>query len=85
MDMFDLEINEFEKKIDEFLENFSTEELIKELINNGLIIDEYDNTNYYIEKVSNNKWVHKTKTSNAKTKIRKFFKKSKEIDLMEAA
>lgn len=85
MDIFDLNINEFEKKIDKLLENVSTEELMKELIENGLIIDEYDNTSYYIEEDTNNKWVHKVKTSNIKKKKRIFFKKNKEIDLLEAA
>lgn len=85
MDIFDLDISKFEKRIDELLENFSTKELVKELIENGLIINEYDNTSYYIEEEMNNKWVHKTKTSNIKKKRKLFFKKSKEINLLEAA
>lgn len=40
--MFDLEIKEFEKKLNELLESISEEELLEELIENGLVIDEYD-------------------------------------------
>lgn len=36
MDIFDLDIKEFEKKIDELLENMTDEELLKELQENGL-------------------------------------------------
>lgn len=38
MDIFDLNIKEFENKIDELLENMTDEELLKELVDNGLII-----------------------------------------------
>lgn len=85
MDIFDLDINEFEQKIDTLLETISADELVDELIENGLIIDEYDNTNYYIENDTNNKWVHKIETSTKKKKKRLFFKKNKEENLMEAA
>ncbi len=36
MDIFDLEIKEFEKKIDELLESISEEQLLEQLIRNGL-------------------------------------------------
>lgn len=36
MDIFDLDIKEFENKIDELLENMTDEELLKELQENGL-------------------------------------------------
>lgn len=38
MDIFDLDIKEFENKIDELLENMTDEELLKELFDNGLVI-----------------------------------------------
>lgn len=40
MDIFDLEIKEFEKKIDKLLGSISEDELLEELINNGLIKQE---------------------------------------------
>lgn len=36
MDIFDLDIKEFENKIDELLENMTDKELLKELQENGL-------------------------------------------------
>ena len=36
MDIFDLDIKEFENKIDELLENITDKELLKELQENGL-------------------------------------------------
>lgn len=36
MDIFDLDIKEFEKEIDKLLENMTDEELLKELQENGL-------------------------------------------------
>lgn len=36
MDIFDLDIKEFEREIDELLENMTDEELLKELQENGL-------------------------------------------------
>ena len=36
MDIFDLEIKEFEKKIDDLLESISEEQLLEQLIRNGL-------------------------------------------------
>ena len=59
MDIFDLDINEFERKVDELLENISQNDLLENLIKNGLEIEhvEYDigyninlkfkNNNYY--------------------------------------
>ena len=46
MDIFNLSTNEFEKKIDEILENISEDELFNELIKNGLIIDKDKNQGY---------------------------------------
>jgi len=84
MDVFDLEMEEFEKKVDELLENISEEELFQELLQNGLIIDEYENNEYYIEEDFNNIWVHKIKTSYLKEKINLLFKR-KIVNLSEAA
>lgn len=86
MDIFDLDMKEFEKKIDELLENMTDEELLKELVDNGLVIDEYDNEPYYIEDELNNEWVHIDRTSNNKHK-RKIFSKinKRKINLVEAA
>ena len=84
MDIFDLEIEEFEKEIDKLLENISEEELFQELLQNGLIIDEYENNGYYIEEDFNNIWVHKIKTSNLKEIINQLFKR-KIVNLSEAA
>lgn len=66
MDIFDLSIDELEKKIDEILEGYTEEELLKELIDNGLVINEYDSESYYIGNNYNNTWVHTTRTSNKK-------------------
>ncbi len=84
MDIFDLSMEEFEKKIDELLENISTEELFQELVQNGLIIDEYKNNAYYLEEDSNNVWVHKIRTSSLKEKIEMLLKRKK-VNLTEAA
>ena len=84
MDIFDLSIEEFEKKIDELLDNISEDELLEELIQNGLIIDEYEDEGYYIEKNYNNIWVHKTKTSNME-KILNLLNIIEKEDLLEAA
>ena len=81
MDIFDLEIKELEKKMDELLENISEDELLEELIDNGLMINVYDSKYHYIEDVSNNVWVHKKRTS----KKRLFFTKKEKIDLLGAA
>ena len=64
MDIFDLSIEEFEKKVDEILENISEEELMEKLIENGLEVDIYNNDGefYYIEDL-NNTWVHSDRTS----------------------
>lgn len=40
MNIFDLKIKEFEKKIDKLLENISEKELLQELIKCGLVIHE---------------------------------------------
>ncbi len=85
MDIFDLSIEEFEKRIDELLENISEDELLDELIKNGLVIDEYDDEGYYIEEDINNVWVHKIRTGNIKEKIGLLFHNRKKVDLMEAA
>ena len=84
MDIFNLSIEEFEKKVDELLDNISAEELYQELLQNGLIIDEYENSGYYIEEDYNNVWVHKIQTSNIKEKLNSLLKR-KIIDLPEAA
>lgn len=42
MEIFDLSIEKFEKKIDKLLENISENKLLDELIKNGLVIDEND-------------------------------------------
>lgn len=66
MDIFDLNIEEFEKEIDKLLSSISEDELLEELIQSGLIIDEYEDEEYYIEEDYNNIWVHKIRTSNIK-------------------
>ena len=85
MDIFDLDIKDFEKKIDELLKNITVEELLEELINNGLTIDEYDSECSYIEEDLNNIWIHKIKTSNIKEKVNIFLKRNGKINLLEAA
>lgn len=64
MDIFDLSIEEFEKKVDEILGNVSEEELMRKLTENGLEVDIYSNDGefYYIENF-NNIWVHNDRTS----------------------
>lgn len=84
MDIFDLDIEEFKNKIDEIFDNIPEEELFNDLIENGLIVDEYDSEIYYIEDFFNNVWVHKTKTSNGKKRINMLVKKNKNVDLLEA-
>lgn len=84
MDIFDLSIEEFEKKISELLDNISEEELLEELIKNGLIVDEYEDEGYYIVENYNNIWVHNRKTSN-KGKILNLLNKRVIKDLLEAA
>lgn len=85
MDIFDLKIRDFEKKIDELLESISNEKLFEELMDNGLIVDQYDRQCYYIEEDTNNVWVHNMKTSRIKKKINIFFRKNEEVNLLEAA
>ncbi len=85
MDIFDFNIDEFEKTVDDLLKNISSEELLEELLDNGLIIDEYDSECYYIGEDFNNMWVHKIETKNFIKKVQMLFKKNNEIDLLEAA
>ena len=85
MDIFDLDVNDFEKKIDELLENITVEDLLEELIDNGLTIDEYDSECYYIEEDLNNIWIHKIRTSNIKEKVNMFLRRNGKINLLEAA
>ena len=47
MDIFDLNLKEFEEKVNELVENMTADELLEELIDNGLIIDEYEKSSYY--------------------------------------
>lgn len=42
MNIFDLNIEDFEKEVDKFLNNIIEDELLEELIENGLLIDVYD-------------------------------------------
>ena len=83
MDIFDLNLKEFEEKVNELVENMTADELLEELIDNGLIIDEYEKSSYYdinIEK--ENTWVHKNKKNKfEKMKINKKMKSN----LLEAA
>ena len=85
MDIFDLDVNDFEKKIDELLKNITVEDLLEELIDNGLTIDEYDSECYYIEEDLNNIWIHKIRTSNIKEKVNMFLRRNGKINLLEAA
>ncbi len=84
MEIFDLSIEEFEKKIDELLDNTSEDELLEELVQSGLIIDEYEDEGYYIEENYNNIWVHKNRTSNMK-KILSLLNRREIENLLEAA
>lgn len=85
MDIFDLDVNNFEKKIDELLENITVDDLLEELIDNGLAIDEYDSECYYIEEDLNNIWIHKIRTSNIKEKVNMLLRRNGKINLLEAA
>lgn len=63
MDIFDLSIEEFEKKVDEILENVSEEELMKKLTENGLEVDIYNNNvEFYYNDDLNNIWIHNDRT-----------------------
>lgn len=62
MDIFDLSFEEFEKRVDEILENITEEELLQELIENGLMVDSYVKYISYIEE-EENVWIHKNRTS----------------------
>lgn len=62
MDIFDLSFEEFEKKVDSILDDMSSEELLQELIKNGLTLDTYVKYISYIEEIEN-VWVHKNRTS----------------------
>lgn len=62
MDIFDLSFEQFEKRVDEILNNISQEELLQELVDNGLIVDSYVKYISYIEE-EKNIWVHKNRTS----------------------
>lgn len=84
MDIFDLSIEEFEKKVDELLDNISEEELLEELIQGGLIIDEYEDEGYYIEENYDNIWIHKAKKNNME-KILSLLNRREKEDLLEAA
>lgn len=85
MDIFDLDINEFENKIDELLENISEEDLLNRLIKNGLEVDIYEDEEvmYYVEDVDN-VWIHNNGTSKKKT-VRNIFSRNNKINLTEAA
>ncbi len=89
MDIFDLDIKDFEVEIDKFLDSFSEEELFNELINEGLEVDsyneKYNEEAYYVEEKKQNVWIHKNSTSNKKKKTSSMFFKRERIDLMEAA
>lgn len=62
MDIFDLNLKEFEEKVNELVENMTADELLEELIDNGLIIDEYEKSSYYDINIEiENTWVHKNK------------------------
>jgi len=78
MDIFKLDINEFEKEVKNFLNSISEENLMKELKENGLCVDNYDVEYYYDVKNYNNVWIHKEKTSNKKDM-------SKSENILEAA
>lgn len=86
MDIFDLNVEEFENKIDELLSNISEEDLLLRLIINGLEVNVYEDeeNNYYMEKIDN-KWVHSNRTS--KKRLLNIFTRNKKQnkDLMEAA
>lgn len=84
MDIFDLPIEEFEKQIDDLLANISEEELLRELIENGLVVDEYKNESYYINEVYNNIWVHKNESRGIERMFNILIKKE-ERDVLEAA
>lgn len=80
MDIFDLNLKEFEEKVNELVENMTADELLEELIDNGLIIDEYEKSSYYDINIEiENTWVHKNKFE--KMKINKKMKSN----LLEAA
>lgn len=80
MDIFDLNLKEFDEKVNELVENMTADELLEELIDNGLIIDEYEKSSYYDINIEiENTWVHKNKFE--KMKINKKMKSN----LLEAA
>ena len=83
MDIFDLNLKEFEEKVNELVENMTADELLEELIDNGLIIDEYEKSSYYDINIEiENTWVHKNKKNKfEKMKINKKMKSN----LLEAA
>lgn len=85
MNIFDLDISEFEIAIEKMLDNISQEDLLEELIKNGLAIDEYDNEYYYVEEELNNVWVHRTTADSKKERIKNFFGKKDKTNLLEAA
>lgn len=83
MDIFDLDLKEFEKKINQLLDSLSKDELLKELVDNGLIIDEYEKNICYDTDIDvENTWVHKNRTSMFE-KIK--LSKKRESNLLEAA
>jgi len=83
MDIFDLSFEEFEKRIDSILETITAEELLQELIENGLetkfSANSYIKYTSYIES-EENVWIHKNRTS----KIEKI-KYNNNKDIAEAA
>lgn len=85
MDIFDLNVDEFEKEIDKLLNDISEDDLLKELIENGLIVNEYEAECYYDSDTSENIWVHSKKTSRIEKIISTFYRKKNIEDLMEAA
>ena len=85
MDIFDLSIDEFEKKVDELLKSISEDEMLNELIENGLIINEYEIESCYGNSICQNAWVHINRTSKLAKIVNIFAKNKNTNDLMEAA
>lgn len=84
MDIFDLSFDEFNKKVDSILNEFSAEDLLQELIDNGLIVEQ---ENVYVKytnlETSDNVWIHKNRTTGIDKIISKF--SNKKENMMEAA
>lgn len=77
MDIFDLNLEEFEREVDNLLNNVSEDEFLQELIDNGLIIDEYEKYSVYdTEEDLENTWIHIDCTSPLKKFVNMISKKS---------